>query len=114
MEANQALVTGGAICRPEHRKYPRCINPLERLATQQEEVWDRISKSPVSSEQNLNSIRVIDRVQVLVHVSSEDNDRIIEQDLVEIPAEEVLNTTHSDEQLRHDIKSQERLFPWAT
>lgn len=103
VETNQVLVTGGATCKPEHRKYPKRIIPWNDFTTQQEEVWDRISKSPIYSDRCLNPSGFIKRVQ-LVHVRSEDNVRVNEQHLVEIPAKEVLNTIYSDEKLRHEFQ----------
>lgn len=103
VETNQVLVTGGATCKPEHRKYPKRIIPWKDFTTQQEEVWDRISKSPIYSDRLLNPSGFIKRVQ-LVHVRSEDNVRVNEQHLVEIPAKEILNTIYSDEKLRHEFQ----------
>ncbi len=96
-------MTGGATCKPEHRKYPKRIIPWNDFTTQQKEVWDRISKSPIYSDRRLNPSGFIKRAQ-LVHVRSEDSVRVNEQHLVEIPTKEVLNTIYSDEKLRHEFQ----------
>lgn len=103
VETNQVLVTGGATCKPEHRKYPKRIIPWNDFTTQQEEVLDRISKSSIYSERRLYPSGFIKRVE-LVHVRSEDNVRVNEQHLVEKPAKEALNTVYSDEKLRHEFQ----------
>lgn len=103
VETNQVLVTGGATCKPEHRKYPKRIIPWNDFTTKQKDAWDQISKSPIYSDRRLNPSGFIKRVQ-LVHVRSEDNVRVNEQHLVEVPTKEVLNTIYSDEKLRHEFK----------
>lgn len=52
VETNQVLVTGGATCKPEHRKYPKRILPWNDFTTQQEGVWDQISRSPIYSDRD--------------------------------------------------------------
>lgn len=81
-------------------KVPKAHNSVERLYYA---ARDRISKSSIYSERRLNPSGFIKRVQ-LVHVRSEDNVRVNEQHLVEIPAMEVLNTVFSDEKLRLEFQ----------
>lgn len=103
VETNQDLVTGGATCKPENRKYPKEINQWDDFTMEQERIWDQISKSPVYSDRRFNPSGFIKRVQ-LVHVRSEDNVRVNEQHSVEIPTKEILNTIYSDEKLRRDLR----------
>lgn len=84
-------------------KVLKAYNFVNDFTTQQGEVWDQISKSPIYSDRHRNLSGLIKHVQ-LVNVRSEDNVRVNEQHLVEIPAKEVLNTIHSDEKLRHEFK----------
>lgn len=96
-------MTGGATCKPEYRKYPKRIIPWNDFTTQQKGVSDQISKSPIYSDRRFSPSGFIKRVQ-LVHVRSEDNVRVNEQHLVEMPAKEVLNTIYSDEELRRQFE----------